>query len=93
MKKIVLAVLLSMGMVIPHGVSAYEGNMSGSGATEVTYTSSDLVITSPIETVTIPKTGDSHEITGYLLALSGAFLLFLIVLYRNEEEKEKNCSQ
>ena len=93
MKKMILAALLCMGMMIPHGVSAYEGNMSGSGATEVTYTASDLVITAPIETVTIPKTDDSHEITGYLLALSGAFLLFLIVLYRSEEEKEKNISQ
>lgn len=90
MRKLLFSLLFCGLILIPHDVYAYEGEMSGTGATEVSYTASELVITVPVETVTVPKTDDSHEITGYLLAISGAFLLFLILLYRRDEEEEKN---
>ena len=89
MKKIIMILTLCGFMMFPHISYAYDGEMSGTGATEVSYTASELVITAPVETVTVPKTEDSHEITGYLLAISGAFLLFLILLYRREEEEKK----
>lgn len=89
MRKLLFSLLFCGLILIPHDVYAYEGEMNGTGATEVSYTASELVITVPVETVTVPKTDDSHEITGYLLAISGAFLLFLILLYRREEEEEK----
>lgn len=88
MRKLLLSLVFCGLILMPHNIYAYEGEMYGTGATEVSYTASEFVITAPVETMTVPKTDDSHEITGYLLAISGAFLLFLILLNRREKEEE-----
>lgn len=90
MKKIFLVMILCMGMFIPHNTSAYEGQMDSTGAVEVTYTPSRLSITAPVETVVKPpKTDDSHQITGYLLGISGSLLILLLVIYNREKENEE----
>lgn len=90
MKKFIITMLLCMGMLLPQQVSAYEGTMESTGATDVTYISSDIVITAPIEAVVIPpKTDDTHEMTGYLLAISVSLLIFLLIIYNREREDEE----
>lgn len=93
MKRFITATLVCMAMMTPVQSHAYEGQMSGSGATQVSYTASDFDVTAPIETVVIPpKTDDEHETTGYMLTMSIAILLIFVLLYRREEEGSEGTS-
>lgn len=90
MRKLFVALMVCGLTLMPHTTYAYASGTAGSGgATEVSYTASNTVITNPVEPGSIPKTGDmSHEITGNLFMISGALLIIMIILYKRKKEEE-----
>lgn len=90
MKKLLTVLAFCGLLLIPHTTYAYEAEMNGTGATDVTYTATDFVITAPAETPAAPKTGDdTYGFTGNLFAISGALLVILLILYKKEKEAEE----
>lgn len=91
MKKFLLALAVCGITLLPHASYAYaSGGASSGGATEVSYTASKNVIINPVETGSIPKTGDmNHEVTGNLFLMSGAFLIILLIIYKKQKEDEE----
>nr|WP_294492796.1 hypothetical protein [uncultured Mediterraneibacter sp.] len=93
MKKLLTVLAFCGLLLIPRTTYAYEAEMNGTGATDVTYTATELVITTPVEMLTAPKTGDeTYDFTGNLFVISSALLVILLILYRKEKEEEDRIS-
>lgn len=91
MKKLFTVLAFCGLLLIPRTAYAYETDMASSGgATDISYTPSDIVITAPVEPLNVPQTGDmNHEFIGDLFILSGAFLVILFILHKKQEKEEE----